>query len=111
MDCKTANRMIQPYINNELELEQAEGLLQHICSCEECKEELEVFFLVQKGIEQLEDPDSKNYDIKGQFDENIRKTQQIIRYQHIWDGIKHVLFFGAIAGIAFVSVLQVSIGY
>ena len=44
MDCKTAQSLVIPYINDQLSDEETEDFLEHIENCKECYEELEIHF-------------------------------------------------------------------
>ena len=51
MTCKEAENLVTPYIRHELEDDQLmEEFLDHIDSCENCREELEIYYTVEAGI-------------------------------------------------------------
>ena len=55
MTCREAQKLVMPYINKEISDEDLAEFLKHIDSCEECREELEIYFTVDVGIRQLEE--------------------------------------------------------
>lgn len=63
MDCKRAMELITQFINEQLNAEDTEEFLNHIDSCPECREELEVTYSLMTAMKQLdEDTDlSDNY--------------------------------------------------
>lgn len=63
MDCKRAMELITQFINEGLNAEDTEAFLNHIDSCPECREELEVTYSLMTAMKQLdEDADlSDNY--------------------------------------------------
>ena len=44
MTCREAERLVMPYINGELTDAELAEFLKHIDTCEDCREELEIYF-------------------------------------------------------------------
>ncbi len=63
MTCKEAERLVMPYIRDELTDEELREFLEHLETCPDCREELEIYFTVEAGIRQLES-ETGNYNIK-----------------------------------------------
>ena len=63
MDCKRAMELMTEFINEQLAAEDVQAFLDHIDSCPECREELEVNYSLMTAMKQLdEDTDlSDNY--------------------------------------------------
>lgn len=63
MDCKRAMELMTQFINGQLNTEDVEAFLDHVESCPECREELEVNYSLMTAMKQLdEDTDlSDNY--------------------------------------------------
>ena len=63
MDCKRAMELMTQFINDRLDAEDVQAFLDHIDSCPECREELEVNYSLMTAMKQLdEDTDlSDNY--------------------------------------------------
>ena len=49
MTCKETEKMIPLFLKDELETEELREFMEHIESCEDCKEELTIQFLVTEG--------------------------------------------------------------
>ena len=64
MTCREAERLVMPYINGSITDGELKEFLKHIETCEECREELEIYFTVDVGIRQL-DQGTGTYNIKG----------------------------------------------
>ena len=75
MLCKEAERLVMPYIRRELDDEVMEEFLEHIESCENCKEELEIYYTVEAGIRQLS-RGTGSYNIKGELEADIQVSRQ-----------------------------------
>ena len=50
MDCKQIQNMIIPYIRNELNNNDIEDFLEHIQTCKTCREELEIYYIIEHGL-------------------------------------------------------------
>ena len=63
MECKRVMELMTQFINDQLEAEDVQAFLDHIDSCPECREELEVNYSLMTAMKQLdEDTDlSDNY--------------------------------------------------
>ena len=80
MNCRTAEGMVNGYINHELSLKELEEFLDHIQTCSSCYEELETYFIVHEAMQQLDDNDSGSVmDFKSLLEQDIRKSRRYIR--------------------------------
>lgn len=75
MDCRETQSLIVPFIESQLTLEQARAFLKHIEVCEDCREELEVYYILLVGLKQLEKEQGESLDLHGQFEELLRNTK------------------------------------
>ena len=53
MTCKEAEQMVMPYINKELTDKELSALLSHIHTCQDCYEELEIYYTIYTCLAQL----------------------------------------------------------
>lgn len=60
MDCKDFQRMIPEFLADELDNYSLEAFLNHVEKCKSCKEELTIQFLIEAGIQRLEDGSTFN---------------------------------------------------
>lgn len=75
MTCKEAERLVMPYIRDELTDEELREFLEHLETCPDCREELEIYFTVEAGIRQLES-ETGNYNIKGALESALEHSSQ-----------------------------------
>ena len=73
--CREAERLVMPYINGSITDEELKEFLKHIETCEECREELEIYFTVDVGIRQL-DQETGTYNIKGALETALELSRQ-----------------------------------
>lgn len=65
MDCKKAQSLVTAYIMRKLNDKDLEDFLEHVDSCEECYEELEIYYTVHYTIARLdEDEADQVYNVK-----------------------------------------------
>lgn len=55
MDCKEYEKRIPKFIADEMNFTQLKDFAKHVSICESCKEELTIQFLIDKGLERLEE--------------------------------------------------------
>lgn len=53
--CKEAAKMVIPYIQEQLAGKELKNFVNHIKDCPECREELETYYIVYKGLMQLDE--------------------------------------------------------
>ena len=66
MTCREAERLVTPYIQDKLSGDELEAFLEHLEHCRNCQEELEIYFMVDVGLKQL-DTGSGTFDIMWRF--------------------------------------------
>ena len=81
MTCREAQRLVTPYINGSITDQELEEFLKHIDSCPDCREELEIYFMVDVGLKQL-DNGSGTYDIAGDLERKIEDSY--MKVSHMW---------------------------
>lgn len=107
MTCREAERMVMPYINRELTLEEQEEFLDHVAQCEDCSDELEIYYTIQVGLEQLEKAPHSTYDIHKLMEEDIHSSRQKIYRSKVFGGIRLLISIVATVCIITAIVLQV----
>lgn len=70
LTCREAERLVMPYINDQLTEEEMEEFLKHIHTCPDCREELEIYYTVFHGLRQL-DEDEGDYDGTRALEESL----------------------------------------
>ena len=61
MKCHDVQRMISGFIEEKLTDEQLEGFLEHIENCQDCYDELEVYYMITIGLMQLDEKNLKDF--------------------------------------------------
>ena len=77
MDCLECKKNIIPYLNYELDDEELNEFLHHIESCESCREDLEVYYLVTEGVGIL-DNKGGDYNLSLAFTDRLSGTEKYL---------------------------------
>ena len=81
MDCRTFESKIPAYIAGQLNMEEMQEFLEHLDSCRECYDELEITYPVMQCIRQLdsEDGDTTAKDLELSLDRSIYFSQDRVQ--------------------------------
>ena len=77
MDCNKIQRLIPDFLKEELKTGELVRFLQHMDTCEECKEELTIQYLSSEGISRLEE--GKTFDLDRELNEYILQMEKGIK--------------------------------
>lgn len=72
MDCKETERRISRFLANDLTGRELIQFIEHVESCESCKEELTIQYLSSEGIARLEE--GKTFDLDRELTEYMHTT-------------------------------------
>ncbi|MFV0342293.1 MAG: anti-sigma factor family protein [Anaerocolumna sp.] len=100
MNCIEVQRLILPFINDELSIKQLDEFLHHINSCPNCKEELEVHYILLSGMKQLDDDKEISDNFHKDFTELLRLSEERVvhnRFVHIRKRIVLVVLISIVA--------------
>lgn len=78
LTCRQAEKLVLPYINEELNEKDLEAFLNHVRICPSCKEELEIYYTVYVGLRQL-DAGTGVYDLAGTLEESLDTAWMKVR--------------------------------
>lgn len=80
MDCVTFRKDINAYLSDELTDEELNDFLIHLRSCPECRDELEINFIVIEGINIL-DEERSDYDLSKAYNRSIQASERYIGFK------------------------------
>ncbi len=78
MTCDRAQKLITPFINDELDNEELEDFINHVNTCSECYEELEVYYTLLTAMKQLDDEERISDDFKLQLSTKLERAEEKI---------------------------------
>ena len=87
MDCKEAEKLIQPYVQGNMPEKEMEPFISHIRKCHTCHEELETYFIVNRAMAYFEDDAPDSYNLTGL----LEKKEEEARHRRYKDTFFRVL--------------------
>lgn len=73
MKCREAEKLVVPYIKDELTMDELDEFLEHVEYCDNCMEELEIHYMVDVGLRKLDEEDTV-YDIVGDLQRKLESS-------------------------------------
>ena len=92
MTCMEAEKMVVPYMKDELSPTELEDFLDHIKTCENCREELEIYYILQMGLRQM-DEDNDHYDLAAALERKLQISEHRVRRRHAFLVFKYAAGF------------------
>ncbi len=95
MKCMEAQQLVNAYLNHELDEKHLEQFLDHVDGCQECREELEIYFTIYETIDsdsQNQQEDAQRYNVIESLARRIRddrvmlkrkKNGRVVRYAFV----------------------------
>lgn len=81
MRCDEFAKLIPGFVEDTLETEYYDEFIGHVKECKDCKEDLEINYMIQVGLERIESDSTKSFDIRGEME------RQLIWYEEKADNI------------------------
>ena len=107
MNCMDCQKVIMPFINEELDNGQLSQFLDHLKTCPECMEELEVYYTLLKSMKQLDENQELSDNYYNDLLKLIEKSEEKLNSKNkIYAGKKIVLLMIATV-IAIASTHQI----
>lgn len=108
MDCKTANRMMVPFLEGALSLEETDHFLKHIKECSGCREDLEIYYTVRTAIDGMDQDRFKTYNLKQQFEHDMSQDGKTGSCRSVYSVASfHIALTTATVAAIAVSMLQI----
>ena len=79
MECSEFQKNIQPFIYGQLSMLKEEEMLEHLLTCKECNEELEIYYTIINCIKELDGKLETSDNYHGEYNDFIEKTRRGIR--------------------------------
>lgn len=80
MNCQETQSMILNYLNHNLDYETNKAFIEHIRSCSDCQDELEINYIVMTGMQQLDNDEVFTVDFRKELMDDLhRQYAQIER--------------------------------
>ncbi len=86
MNCIETQRLIVPFINDELNIKQLEEFVHHVHSCPDCMEELQVYYVLLAGMKQLDE----DKELSNNFNQDLMDLLNLSEDRIIHDKFLHI---------------------
>lgn len=107
MDCKRFENLIPSFVEKKLDYATTKQFLEHRNSCTQCKEELNIHFLVNEGLVRLEEGEA--FDLQQEMQElistakkKVRVHERFLRHGRVVEWIFVLLIMAIVAAIIFI---------
>ena len=97
MECKDFERHIPDFITKKMDYPTLKRFYEHVRHCPDCREELDIQFLVQEGMQRLEEGNA--FDLQAELEQRMEDAVKSIRYHSAF------LYFGIAMELVAVGVL------
>ncbi|MBQ9360554.1 MAG: zf-HC2 domain-containing protein [Lachnospiraceae bacterium] len=77
-DCKEIQGLIPRYLRGELTLHEARLFTKHLKRCDDCREEIEISYLLDQGIVRVEN--GETIDLHADLEDMLRETEDSITH-------------------------------
>lgn len=107
MTCLEVQGLITRFINNELNISQLEEFLNHLHHCKDCREDVEVYYVLLTGMKQLDEDRNLSSDFHQDFENFIQNAEDRVMYAKLNCIRKRMLLIFLVFIISVVSGISV----
>ena len=76
--CKEAQSLIPKYIANKLTAKELEQFILHVRECQECYDELETFFMIDRAVRYLDEETEQFFNLKSLFEKDLKEKNHML---------------------------------
>lgn len=98
MTCKDLQEKFIPFVDDKLSIHDLDAFLQHLSSCEECREEYEVYYMMIMGMRYLDEKENSSH-FKIDSEQKLRSAADYLMKYRILRVEKFLLFFVICMGV------------
>lgn len=107
MNCLDVQRLIMPFINGKLSNEELGEFINHINSCPNCMEELEVYYALISGMKQLDEEKELSNDFHKDLISLIKESEDRILHNKMLHIRKRLVLLILITAVAVISSFRI----
>ena len=90
LTCKEAAKMVVPYIHRQRRDKELRRFISHIKECPDCREELETYYIVYKGLMQLDEREELPMNIIEALNEDFADSEHYLKNMSLFYVISEV---------------------
>ena len=103
LTCRAFERDIPAFLADTLDNEELEAFLRHLDTCAECREELTIHMLIDRGIPRLET--GGNFNLRSEVERAVHAARTHLRRRMMLEEMAYFAEIAAIAAAAGLAVL------
>jgi len=104
MTCEKAQSLITPFIHDKLNIKDTEEFIDHIANCPDCREELEVCYVMLTAMKQLDEDRKLSDDYSRDLQEKLERAQEkVVHVKYTYFRKKGILILIIILLAIFIS--------
>lgn len=107
MECKEVQKLVTKYISGDINEKELAKFLEHIETCKECYEELEINYTIFAALMQLDDNPNGSYDMNAMFLEELKASKKYMIRKRAFDSVKNVLYAVAMVALMVIVMIQI----
>lgn len=78
MTCIEAQKLMNGFINEELDIDTLEMFLVHIRGCDSCREDLEVYYTLFAGMKLLDEDKNISMNYQVDFERKLKRAEEVV---------------------------------
>ena len=94
MKCVEAKRMINRFVEKKLSYQELEQFLQHVDQCEDCMDELDIYYTMHKAFDMLDTGAHQNYNFKKMLDDELHAARRAVLMHRMSLFLRDIFFVG-----------------
>ena len=79
LKCNEVQKYIKPYVEGNTDIFETIELIEHIEKCEDCYEELEIYYILINGLKKIDNDEDGAFNIKKELNDRIKNSKKKIR--------------------------------
>ena len=101
MKCVETKGMINRFVEKKLSYQELEQFLQHVEQCDDCMDELDIYYTMHKAFDLLDTGTHQNYNFKEMLNEELHMARRAVLLHRTSLVLRDIFF----AGIAILALL------
>lgn len=106
MYCAKFQKQISNFTNNNLDIKEMDSFINHAKKCKDCYEELEINYMVNIGLEKIENDETASFDLKGELEKMVEYYENKSDLYYKYNMYKNIIM-----GVTYVSLFIVILMY
>lgn len=109
MECMQVQHLIIPYIRGELDGQTLKEFVKHIESCEDCYQELEIYYAIQLTVLTPEEEQPKVLHLREMLTKRLELSKSYLNRRKIWGRVVGAILITAQILVVITLVVQIDI--